>query len=155
MRILLDTNVLLRALEPAHPHFRAAVESRDLLRSQGHELVVVPQVLYEFWVVATRPKENNGLAMLPEEADQEIASILKFFRLCPDRRGIFGQWRKLVVASGVKGKQAHDARLAATMKQHAITHLLTFNVADFSRYLFLKAVSPEAVLAGQGIADGN
>ena len=70
MRILLDSNVLLRAVEPAHPHFRASVDSRELLHSQGHELLVVPQVLYEFWVVATRPKENNGLAMTSEEADR-------------------------------------------------------------------------------------
>ena len=151
MRILLDSNVFLRAFEPAHPHFRASVESRELLRSQGHELLVVPQVLYEFWVVATRPKENNGLAMLPEEADKEIASILRFFRFRHDNRGIFGRWRELVVSLPVRGKQAHDARLAASMQQHAITHLLTFNVADFARYSFVTAISPGAILAGQVI----
>lgn len=148
MQVLLDTNVLLRAVETAHPQFRAAVDSSELLRRQGHEPVVVPQVLYEFWVVATRPKEANGLAMPPEAADHEIASIQQFFRLCDDACGIYRQWRELVVRHAVLGKQAHDARLAATMKHHAITHVLTFNFTDFSRYTFITAVNPDAVLSG-------
>jgi hypothetical protein len=108
-------------------------------------------VLYEFWVVATRPTENNGLGLLPEEADQEITSILKFFRLRYDNRGIFSRWRELVVSRAVKGKPAHDARLAATMHQHAITHILTFNFADFARYPLVTAISPEAIVAGGAV----
>ena len=31
------------------------------------------------------------------------------------------------------GKQVHDARLLAVCHVHAVTHLLTFNVAHFNR----------------------
>jgi hypothetical protein len=31
------------------------------------------------------------------------------------------------------GKQVHDARLVAVCHVYAITHLLTFNIADFGR----------------------
>ena len=34
----------------------------------------------------------------------------------------------------VAGKQVHDANLAATMRAHGITRLLTFNDADFRRF---------------------
>lgn len=54
MRILLDTNILLRSVEPRHAHHQVSVEAIDLLRQRGHEMVVVPQVLYEFWSVSTR-----------------------------------------------------------------------------------------------------
>jgi len=45
MRILVDTNVLLRSAEPGHAHFQFSVEAIDLLRSHGHGLVIVPQIL--------------------------------------------------------------------------------------------------------------
>jgi len=39
----------------------------------------------------------------------------------------------------------HDARLAAAMLVHGIGHILTLNVADFSRYSGLTAVHPSSV----------
>jgi hypothetical protein len=61
--ILLDTNVLLRhakATDPDHPVVTAAVTA---LLGQGETLCIVPQNLYEFWVVATRPLASNGLGL--------------------------------------------------------------------------------------------
>ena len=75
MRVLLDTNVLLRAVEPRHVHHVASAQAIDAMRKAGHELVIVPQVIYEFWSVATRPIENNGLGMSSGEAADELASI--------------------------------------------------------------------------------
>jgi predicted nucleic acid-binding protein len=151
MRILLDTNVLLRSAEPGHPHHQVSVDAIDLLKQRGHELGIVPQVLYEYWTVATRPVENNGLGMPPADAYREITAIQQLFRLYRDERAIFAFWQDLVLSHSVKGKQAHDARLAAAMERHAITQLLTFNTADFSRYAFLTAVAPAAVMTGQSI----
>jgi predicted nucleic acid-binding protein len=54
----------------------------------------------------------------------------------------------LVVAHEVKGKLAHDARLAAAMQRHAITHLLTFNGVDFGRFSFLISFSPFDLMNG-------
>lgn len=41
----------------------------------------------------------------------------------------------------------HDARLAATMLAHGLSHILTFNTADFARYApaGLVVVDPAAV----------
>ncbi len=115
MRILIDTNVLLRSVEPGHLHYQNSVDAIDILRRSGHELAIVPQVLYEFWSVATRPLVNNGLGMSPADAHTEIAAIRKLFRLLRDERGLYSIWEQLVLSFGVKGKQAHDARLAAAI----------------------------------------
>ena len=45
----------------------------------------------------------------------------------------------------VIGKMAHDARLVAAMKRHDITHLLTFNDRDFSRFTDIMVVNPASV----------
>ena len=71
MRILIDTNVLLRSVEAGHFHHQSSVEAIDILRRTGHELTITPQNLYEFWSVATRPLENNGLGMTTTESQAE------------------------------------------------------------------------------------
>ena len=142
MRILIDTNVLLRSAEPGHAHYQSRVDAIDALRRTGHELTILPQVLYEFWSVATRPIANNGLGLSPVETHTELETIKSLFRLLRDERGIYSIWEQLVLTNNVKGKQAHDARLAAATQRHNVSHLLTFNTADFTRYSFATAVSP-------------
>ena len=148
MRVLIDTNVLLRSAEPGHLHYQPSIDAIDLLRQQGHELTIVPQVLYEFWSVATRPIANNGLGMSPADAHAELNALSRLFRVLRDERGIYSIWNHLVVSHGVKGKQAHDARLAAAIQRHLVSHLLTFNTADFARYAFFTTVSPIEVASG-------
>src|SRR5262245_42952340 len=61
MAYQLDTNVLLRIAQPEHAlNQEAAKAVRTLLRRQ-ETLHLVPQTVYEFWVVATCPVANNGL----------------------------------------------------------------------------------------------
>jgi predicted nucleic acid-binding protein len=45
---LIDTNVLLRSVDTAHPMNGLARSSIRDLRSGGTRLFVVPQILYEF-----------------------------------------------------------------------------------------------------------
>ena len=142
MQILLDTNILLRQTEPLHPHHAESVAAVDALHTAGQQLVIVPQVLYEFWSVATRPLAQNGLGMSAVEARAELIAIQRLFRLLRDERAIYPIWEVLVTSIGVHGKQVHDARLAAAMQRHAITHILTFNTADFVRFPTITVLSP-------------
>jgi predicted nucleic acid-binding protein len=147
MRILLDTNVLCRLAEKTHPLHAAAATAVARLRDGGHELCLTPQVLYEYWVVVTRPASENGLGMSTVEVDKAIGLWLELFTLLRDERGVFDHWRELVVSYDVKGKQAHDARLAAAMKRHGVSHLATFNASDFRRYQGLVALDAQAAEA--------
>ena len=132
--ILVDTNVLLRIAQPGHPMSGLARSAIDALLLRGEELCVVPQVLYEFWVVATRPKDRNGLGMTAIQADADLSGICDQFRLVNDNRGIFTRWHELVTRHGVLGKNAHDARLVAAMQRHGIAAIVSFNARDFKRY---------------------
>ena len=58
---------------------------------------------------------------------------------------ILSEWEQLVVKHQVLGKQVHDTRLIAAMHVHGITHLLTFNTADFKRYDGITVVNPSSV----------
>jgi len=145
--ILVDTNVLLRFVQPSHSMHSAAVSVVNLLRTRDEILCVVPQVLYEFWVVATRPVQSNGLGMSAAAADSDLAKIMQRFRLIRDERAIFEPWRRLVTQYQVLGKNAHDARLVAAMQRHGITHIVSFNGDDFKRYPGITAIDPANAVA--------
>ena len=146
MSILLDTNALLRLAQPRHPDHISARETVRLLLEQDESVCVVPQNLYEFWSVATRPVEANGLGMSNTETRRELQSIKHVFKLLRDERGILSGWEDLVFESDSKGKAAHDTRLVAAMHRHGLTELLTFNEADFKRYSRMITIrTPQAV----------
>jgi predicted nucleic acid-binding protein len=149
VNVLLDTNILTRAIQPAHAHHAAALSSLDLLKGRAQRLCVVPQNLYEFWVVCTRPEGENGLGMTTGQAETECAQIKSLFTLLPEQSEIFPRWERLVIDYDVKGKSAHDARLVAAMQVHGLTHLLTFNAGDFARYRDISVLVPEDVVAGR------
>ena len=149
MRILLDTNVLLRLADQEHvqhPIVRSAIESLD---DRDCEMVIVPQVLYECWVVATRPTDVNGLGVNSSQVDQMVAEWLELFTLLRDERRVFQFWRDLVFRYSVIGKNAHDARLVAAMLRHGVADILTFNATDFSRFSLVRVWTPADIVAGK------
>ncbi len=149
MNILIDTNILLRRAQPASPQHQVAQQSLLALVRAEIEICLVPQVIYEYWVAATRPTEVNGLGMDVPSVQKSIDVLLQDFVLLKDERGIFGNWQSLVVAQSVKGKSAHDARLVAAMQRHGISNVLTFNGPDFTRFNSVEVFSPADVLAGR------
>jgi predicted nucleic acid-binding protein len=142
VRILLDANILVHLANSADPNRQPAINALGRLAADGHEAVLVPQVLYEFWVVATRPTENNGLGMAANDADADVSGYVSRFFLVEDSAAIFEKWREVVTKYAIVGKHAHDARLVAAMASHSITHLLTFNDRDFRRYSEVTIVMP-------------
>jgi predicted nucleic acid-binding protein len=146
MNYLVDTNILTRLADPAHATHQQAVDAVKRLAHQGHKLHIVPQNLYEFWVVCTRPKNVNGLGKSAAEAMGELANLKSLFAWLDDAPAIYGVWELLVASTPVLGKNGHDARFIAAMTIYGLTHLLTFNTQDFRQYPAITVVSPADVL---------
>ncbi|MGD9856737.1 MAG: type II toxin-antitoxin system VapC family toxin [Planctomycetaceae bacterium] len=148
MRILIDTNILLRCVEPLHAQHLTSTNAVSVLRKDDHDLAIVPQGLYEFWSVATRPLGGNGPGLSVSDAQSELTALKRLFRLLRDERAVYAEWEHLVTTHDVKGKKAHDARLVAAMHRHAMTHVLSFNVGDFARYSSVIPLLPDDVERG-------
>jgi predicted nucleic acid-binding protein len=142
MNVLVDTNILGRMAEPGHAQHRPALDAAVALRQRGDTPCVVPQVLYEFWVTATRPTSANGLGLSAAQAGTELAKIKGLFPVLSDSAVIYPEWERLVTTHHVIGKSAHDARLVAAMIVHGISHILNFNTADFARFPGVTALDP-------------
>ncbi len=148
MRILTDSNILLSLAQERHPHHSQADAALYTLRSGGDEPCVVPQIIYEYWVVCTRPVgSKNGLGMTVTDTASNVRSLKEVFPVYRDERAIFDRWEELVTRHEVKGKNAHDARIVAAMLHHRLTHLLTFNDSDFKRFTEITVLTPSGVAA--------
>ena len=142
---LADTNIILRSAEPAHPMRKDAVNTVKSLLADGHNVFLILQNLIEFWNVATRPIDKNGFGWTTAQTDAEVARLETLLTVLPDNQAIYSEWRRLVVAHSVLGKQVHDARIVAAMNAHKITRLLTFNTADFKRFSNIVLVNPTTI----------
>jgi predicted nucleic acid-binding protein len=146
MNYLVDTNILTRLAEPGHVMHQPALDAVQLLGRQGHDLHIVPQNLYEFWVVCTRPTSVNGLGKTAAETLVELINLKALFLWLDETSTMYGVWEQLVASTPVLGKNAYDARFVAAMRIHGLTHLLTFNAQDFRPYAGITAVTPADVL---------
>lgn len=144
--ILLDSNILLRLANEDDQLNPIAVAAVRKLGQHGQRLLIVPQCVYEFYVVATRPRSSNGFGLTALEALTVLTEIESIATLLPEPPELYQIWRELIEQKKVLGKPAHDARLVAAMQTHQIHQLLTFNITDFRRYEpVIKVVDPNSI----------
>jgi len=144
---LVDTNILLRFTRQTDLRHPITVTAIRTLIKNGHHLQITTQNCIEFWNVSTRPANKNGFGLTAIEANQLLTLIEGIFPVLTDLPRVYPEWRRLVITFGVSGVQVHDARLVAAMNVNNITHILTFNTTDFTRYASegIVAVDPTTV----------
>lgn len=140
--ILVDTNVWLRSVQPTHPLHQVAVDTVAALIAADESLVVTPQIVAEFWNVATRPVAANGLGLSTDETRQQLSRLEGFFSVLAESAEVYAEWKRLVVTHDVQGVKVHDARLVAAMNVYGIRRIVTFNIDDFKRYESIEASRP-------------
>ncbi|NJL38821.1 MAG: type II toxin-antitoxin system VapC family toxin [Leptolyngbyaceae cyanobacterium SM1_4_3] len=140
---LLDTNVVMRFCNPSDMQHELATDAISRLLMQSDECLLVTQVIIEFWVVATRPTQVNGLGWTVEQTRSTIDQPLDRFLFLEESPQIFPNWLNLVTTDRVMGKRTHDARIIAAMLANGITHLLTFNPSDFASISSITIVHPQ------------
>lgn len=145
MSVLVDTNVLLRWIQINHEASSIAGNAVATLLARPERVYYTPQNIVELWNVATRPAEKNGLGLTRDEAAAEVDRFENQLELLPDSPEIYVAWRYLIAKHGVVGTKVHDARLAAVALAYRVTHMLTFNTADFRRFDHIALIRPADV----------
>lgn len=144
MSVLLDTNILISLMPVEREHSSLVHKTVRQLLTQGLILHIVPQNLYEFWTVCTRPVGPlNGLGFSTDEALQEINRVKEQFTLLADDQAIYPVWEQLVAEYRITGRRCFDARLVAAMKVHGLTEILTFNDRDFRQFSGISVIVPQ------------
>jgi predicted nucleic acid-binding protein len=142
---LVDTNILLRMTRRSDPQHQLVDTALARLAFQGTILHYTHQNIAELWNAMTRPLARNGLGLTVADAEREVRAIEAGMSFLPDSAAVYREWRRIVLQHSVLGVQVHDARLAAAMYVHRVTHILTLNVTDFSRFSSIMAVHPGSI----------
>ena len=146
MKFLLDSNVLLRWADSRAAEHTECAEAVMVMAAQSHVVYVCAQVMIESYVVATRPEDVNGLGFAVPEGRQFLTDVQDSFPCLPEPPDIGKLWGTLLTRYPIIGRQGHDARIAALMLAHNVTHLLTLNPSDFARYQEITPVTPAEIL---------
>jgi len=142
---LVDANILLPITRRSDPQHKMVDTALARLAGQGAILHYTHQNIAELWNAMTRPTSRNGLGLTVAEAEREVQAIESGMKLLPESAAVYREWLRIVVQYGVSGVQVHDARLAAAMYVHSVSHILTLNVIDFGRFKGLAAVHPDSI----------
>ena len=92
MDLLIDTNILVRRINRHDPQYRDVRHALEEIARRGDRICITPQNMTEFWNVATRPANKNGLALTPSHADRIVRRFEESFHFtcCRTRRTFTG-----------------------------------------------------------------
>jgi uncharacterized protein len=143
--ILLDTNVLVYALNvdaPQHPECLAVVQHSASRAMPG---VLLPQVLMECYSVITSPRRIANPAP-PENAWLIMRSLSEAIEMKPVLESFFDDLDGLVSRHPRRGRDVFDLALVAQMRRHGIGTICTCNARDFG-IAGIRAIEPAQALA--------
>jgi len=135
-RALIDSNVLVYIIDSSEERkTRTALKLLDTVAQKPSEYVVAEQNLREFSAVISRNKQ------FPEEKFYESlnAFLSAFGEIIRDE---IHDWLEAFTISRSHATSYWDALLAATMKRHGITKIITENVKDFRKVPGLTVENP-------------
>lgn len=141
---LLDTNILVYAVNEDSPFHKAAIALRDKGLKGELSLCITPQILNEFYANVTNPKQVD-IPLSQEEARLEMEKyfhseqILKIHPQPHSTRIVLEFLQKYTVVR----QEIYDLYLVATMLSNSVTHIYTYNNKDFSQYSEIKVLNPE------------
>ena len=139
--VFVDTNVLVHATRPSAVQHVTARTALRRLEDEGSRLWVSPQVFREYLAVVTRP-QATAPALPMETAIADVRSFRVAFHVAEEGPTVLDRLLDLLLAHRGAGRQIHDANIVATMLEHGIRRLLTFNGADFRRFALTIEIEP-------------
>lgn len=142
--ILVDTNVLVYAVNldaPRHAASRALVEAVGEKKVAG---VLFPQVLLEFFAIVTDHRRVEK-PLEPKIAWEQVEAFRTIFPVLDEGLKSLDLLDEL--AQNTKGADIFDAFLVAQMKANGISNLCTYNTKDFLKFSGIAAQTPEEVLS--------
>lgn len=138
---IVDTNVLVYALDADAPQHAAARALIETARDGSSTLYVSSQILCEFYSTVTNPR-RVAHPRTPGEALDALSDLISFLHVLPTPAQTVDAWMNLLRERPVIGGDVFDLQIAATMKVNDISRIYTFNGDDFEPIPELAVVAP-------------
>lgn len=119
MKVLIDTNVLLYAMDKSSAFNKISVE---ILENTNYELFVSTKNISELIAVCTKQNIDRQIILAYIE---EIATLLY-----PNKQS-FDKFLKIITENEIKGNAVYDMEIVAIAQTNAVNQIATFNHKDF------------------------
>lgn len=140
---IVDTNVLIYALDTIAPQHAAARALLEAARAEAATLYVTSQILCEFYSVMTNPR-RVARPRSAAEAMTVVSDLLTFLHVLPVPAAAIDRLLDLLRRRPVTGSDVFDLHIIAAMQANGIGRIYTFNVADFDGFPELSVVTPSS-----------
>ncbi len=137
MDILVDSNVLVYAINPSSPKHTAA---QSFLNEKNQSLVLAHQNILESLRVLTHPKFSSPMSVI--RALEAITVITDACRIIAPELSTSYLAIELIKQHKLIGNQIFDAYLAATVLAAGFQTIATDNVKDFQKFAGLQIINP-------------
>lgn len=133
--VLLDTNILVYAMDGASPYHAASRAMLEQAQSADARLCIVPQSLAEFFSLVTNPKRVPA-AKSPAEALAVVEAIasLPGLEVLPVPIDVVSRWVDLCRQHPVKGAGIYDLQIIAVMLANGVRRICTYDRAGFASF---------------------
>ena len=144
---LLDTNVLVYAVDQMSPYHKAASSLANKGFNGDIQACVSPQILSEFFATVTNPKVVSATT----EQKEVVSEMRKYFvssrilKIYPTSATL-KIMLDLLDKYAVSRQDVYDLQLVATMLSNNITTICTYDVNGFRKYQGIEVLTPDAIL---------
>ncbi len=144
---LLDTNVLVYAVDQASSHHIAASSLANKGFNGDIPVCVSPQILSEFFATLTNPK----VVSTTREQSEVVSEMRKYFvskrilKIYPTSETL-RVMLELLEKYPVSRQDVYDLQLVATMLSNGVTKICTYDANDFRKYKGIEVLTPDTVL---------
>jgi uncharacterized protein len=138
---IVDTNILVYALDTAAPQHVAARTLLEAARTEATTLYVTSQILCEFYSVMTNPR-RVARPRTATEAMTVLSDMLTFLHVLPVPASTVDRLLDLLRRRPVTGSDVFDLHIIAAMQANGIGRIYTFNAGDFEVFSELSIVTP-------------
>jgi len=142
-RLLIDTNVLIYAVDDSSKHHTASRSVLDRAQSENGNLCTAPQNFAEFFSLVTNPRRVTSPQSV-EEALKTVEAMMSLpgLGVLPVPLDVVMRWIELCRKHSVKGAGIYDLQIVATMQANGVHRIATFDAADFQPFPEIEVVIP-------------
>jgi len=138
---IVDTNVLVYALDADAPQHTASRTLLETARDRSTTLYVTSQILCEFYSIVTNARRVSK-PRSPAEALDAVSGLLAFLDVLTIPAHTVEGWLDLLRRRPVTGGDIFDLQLVAAMQANGVQRIYTFNTDDFEAFAELSVLTP-------------
>lgn len=125
-RVVLDTNVLVYAMNAAAEQHAASRRLHDRAVKGEIAAYVTTQVLFEYFAAVTHGQQTTRI-LSPVDALADVEALRATFEILPVPSNLAERVIALLRTTGYSGRHVFDLQLAATMLASGVSRIYTYD----------------------------